>query len=74
MQTCTEALRAARSSLQASGVQDAWLDAELLVCHVLRVERSVLHAQPERLLADGEIAELEALLADPRSTICSIYQ
>ena len=43
----TQALRAAREALEASGVPDARLAAEVLLAHTLGVDRSFLYGHPE---------------------------
>jgi release factor glutamine methyltransferase len=52
--TIREQLSSARASLKASGNYDGWLDAEVLLAHVLNVERTWLHTHPERPLTAVE--------------------
>lgn len=62
-QTVHAALVEATERLQRSGSESARLDAELLLGHVLGVERSVLAAHPEARLGQGQLERLDALLA-----------
>jgi release factor glutamine methyltransferase len=56
------ALVAATERLQRSGSESARLDAELLLGHVLGVERSALVAHPEALLGQGQVDRFQNLL------------
>jgi len=49
-------------ALRASGSDSARLDAELLLGHVLGVERTSLLAYPEALVGDGQASEYRTLL------------
>ncbi|HWH24892.1 MAG TPA: peptide chain release factor N(5)-glutamine methyltransferase [Candidatus Limnocylindria bacterium] len=55
-------LREAALRLRASGSPTALLDAQLLLGHVLGVERAVLLAEPERRPAAAELAEFARLV------------
>jgi release factor glutamine methyltransferase len=48
--------------LRASGSESARLDAELLLGHVLGVERTSLLAYPEALVGDGQVGLFQALV------------
>ena len=63
------------SNVLASGVADGAdrLDAELLLCHSLGVERAHLHAHPERELAEAELAHFRNLLARRREGVPVAY-
>ena len=52
-----------RLRLQEAGVEEAALEADVLVRHVLSLERADLLARPETPLAPAQAAELESLLA-----------
>lgn len=60
--TVGSALAAATERLQRGGSESPRLDAELLVGHVLGVERSALAAHPEAHLGQGQVERLESLL------------
>ena len=57
------ALTHVRRRLQESGVEEAALEAGVLVRHVLSLDRAGLLARPETPLAPAQAAALEALLA-----------
>jgi release factor glutamine methyltransferase len=61
--TVVHAWRSARARLEEAGCSSAALDASLLLAHVLRADRSVVHAQPDRTLSAAETSRLEALVA-----------
>ena len=50
----------ATTTLQASGSETARLDAEVLLGHVLGIDRSALAAHPDALLGTGQAAAFEA--------------
>jgi release factor glutamine methyltransferase len=50
-----------RASLATAGIPYAWLDAEILVAHVLRSSRERLHSHPERLLSASQRQRLRRL-------------
>ncbi|WP_297164759.1 peptide chain release factor N(5)-glutamine methyltransferase [Thermogemmatispora sp.] len=62
--TVKEALQWGRQVLQMTGqgVQEAGRDVQVLLGHVLGVERSALYAHPERELTDRELQHLTTLL------------
>ena len=57
------ALARVRAQLRSAGVEEAALEAEVLVRHVLSLDRAGLLARPETPLAPAQAAALEALLA-----------
>lgn len=57
-----EAVQRAHSTLDAAGIPDAWLEAELLVCQARGALRTEMHACPEAALTPEQAAGLEALL------------
>jgi release factor glutamine methyltransferase len=61
--TVREAVSAGTARLHESGSETARLDAELLLGHVLGVERSALAAHPEAPLGRGQAESFEMLLA-----------
>lgn len=62
MLTRSQALAHARAALTSAGVEDAWLDAEVLLAHVLRVSRTDLHAQPEARAPSSQAERFQALV------------
>jgi release factor glutamine methyltransferase len=60
--TVREALLGGVSALQAAGSETARLDAEVLLGHVLGIDRSALAAHPEAPLGPGQTAAFEASL------------
>ena len=58
MATVGEALRAAIERLRASGSATPMLDAELLIAHVLRIDRSGVLAHPEAPLSGAQEAAI----------------
>jgi release factor glutamine methyltransferase len=52
--TVRDALDAAVPAIEAAGSDTARLDAELLIADALRVDRAVLHAEPNRAIAGSE--------------------
>ena len=57
------ALAGAAERLEAAGCPTPWVDAELLLAHVLGTTRSGLHANGRRVLDDEQLATFERLLA-----------
>jgi release factor glutamine methyltransferase len=57
-----QALHAAIAQLEAAGIEEARLQAEVLVFHVLHCDRAYLYAHPERELSRAEQAEYERLV------------
>ena len=60
--TVLSALGEATERLRKSGSETPRLDAELLLGHILGVERSALAAHPEAPLGQGHVESLESLL------------
>src|SRR2546421_3215592 len=54
-------LATTRAALTKAGLPYAWLDAEILVAHVLRTSRERLHSHPERRLTEAERQRLRRL-------------
>lgn len=61
--TVREAIGQATQRLQESGSETPRLDAELLLGHVLGVERSALAAHPEAPLGQGHVKSLQSYVA-----------
>lgn len=60
--TVDQALYLAKHKLSTANIEDAFLEAELLLCHVLRVSKAELHSEPERVLSPAETRELQHLV------------
>ncbi|WP_283409111.1 peptide chain release factor N(5)-glutamine methyltransferase [Anoxynatronum buryatiense] len=60
--TCQEWLKAAEQRLNLEGSTTPRLDAEVLLAHVLQVERIRLHMYPERLLSAEEMQQVSRLV------------
>lgn len=58
-----EALRQAATHLHNEGVDSPRLDADLLLAHVLGVNRAAVLARPERVLTPKELTRFRALVA-----------
>ena len=58
-----QALRAAAQALQAAGIEDAPLEAEVLLRHALRLDRAHLYARLQQELSPGDEAAFRPLLA-----------
>jgi release factor glutamine methyltransferase len=54
-------LAKARATLETAGIPLPWLDAEILVAHVLQSSRERLHSHPERQLTVAQRARLRRL-------------
>src|ERR1700737_4663104 len=54
-------LAKARATLEMAGIPLPWLDAEILVAHVLQSSRERLHSHPERELTAAQRAQLRRL-------------
>jgi release factor glutamine methyltransferase len=54
-------LATTRAALTKAGIPYAWLDAEILVAHVLHTSRERLHSHPERRLNEAERQRLRRL-------------
>lgn len=63
MPTVAQLLDAAVGTLSAHGVEGPRLDAELLLGHVLRIDRTGVIAHPDAPVGDGQTAAFEALVA-----------
>ena len=61
--TAGEALRKYTSILQQAGIEEAADEATVLICHVLRLGKAEIFAQPERTLTGGELTLLDGLTA-----------
>ena len=57
-----EALQSATQTLLGAGIDDASVEAELLLGHVLRMTRTQLYTEPERSLTSAEIKHLWRLV------------
>lgn len=60
--TIRDQLIRARAALTASGNYDGWLDAEVLLGHVLDVDRAWLHTHPERPLTASQRQRFRRLI------------
>ena len=60
--TIASLLEAAKNSLEARGFEDARLNVELLLAHVLRVRRTQLYANCDRPIEPSDLADFNALL------------
>ena len=58
-----QALHSAIAQLEAAGIEEARLHAEVLVFHVLHCDRAHLFAHPERELTATELSQYEQLVA-----------
>jgi release factor glutamine methyltransferase len=58
----SEALQSATQTLIAARVADAFMEAELLLGHVLRMSKTQLHTKPERDLSSAETEHLKHLV------------
>jgi release factor glutamine methyltransferase len=58
-----QALHEATEALQATGIEDAWLEAEVLLRHTLRLDRAHLYARLQEDLSAGDQAAFHSLLA-----------
>ena len=54
-------LAKARATLAAAGIPLPWLDAEILVAHVLKSSRERLHSHPDRQLTVAQRAQLRRM-------------
>src|SRR5207249_2244115 len=54
-------LATTRATLRKAGIPYAWLDAEILVAHVLDVSRERLHSHPEQRLTEPQQRRLRRL-------------
>ena len=58
----SEALQSATQTLLRTRIDDAFIEAELLLGHVLRMSKTQLHTEPERSLASAETKHLWRLV------------
>jgi len=58
-----QALRAATERLRAAGIEDASLEAEVLLRHALRLDRAHLYARLQESLSPGDEAVFRSLVA-----------
>ena len=58
----SEALRSARQALSEGEIDDAPVEAELLLCHVLGVSKAGLYTEPERPLSAAQSEQLQQLV------------
>jgi release factor glutamine methyltransferase len=61
--TLARALHEAVEALRAAGIEDIWLEAELLLCHTLSLDRAHLYARLQEDLSAGQQAAFRSLLA-----------
>jgi release factor glutamine methyltransferase len=57
-----EALQSATQTLLGTGIDDASVEAELLLGHVLGMSKTQLYTEPERVLTSAEIRHLRSLI------------
>jgi release factor glutamine methyltransferase len=62
--TVRDALRSAAERLERHGVSNARLTAEVMLAHVLSVERAYLYAHDDRALTESESQQLDSALYD----------
>ena len=60
-QTVRAELLAGRSRLERAGIPLPWLDAEILLAHILRTSRERLHSHPERRLTGSQRQQFRRL-------------
>jgi release factor glutamine methyltransferase len=60
--TLAQALHRAEESLRAAGIEDAWLEAELLLRHALELDRRTLFARLQEPVEPPQQAAYDALL------------
>jgi release factor glutamine methyltransferase len=58
-----QVLHEATEALQAAGIEDAWLEAEVLLRHTLRLDRAHLYARLHEDLSTGDQAAFHSFLA-----------
>jgi release factor glutamine methyltransferase len=58
-----QALHEATEALQAAGIEDAWLEAEVLLRHTLHLDRAHLYACLQQDLSTGDQAAFRSLVA-----------
>jgi release factor glutamine methyltransferase len=57
-----EALQSVTQTLRRAGIADAFVEAELLLGHVLGMSKTQLHTEPERVLTSSETKHLRSLV------------
>ena len=57
-----EQLKSAEKILNDNDIEDARLEAEILLCHLLRVEKIFLYVNPDKILSDEQIADYKILI------------
>ena len=60
--TLSEALQSTKHTLSAAEIEDAEIEAELLLCHILRASKTQLYTEAERALTSVEISSLHHLI------------
>ncbi len=60
--TLSKALRSTSHTLSMAGIDDASIEAELLLCHVLGISKTQLYTETERPLTSAEITNLQRLI------------
>jgi len=60
--TIKEALKLASQALSAAKIDDALIESELLLCHILGISKTQLYSEPERMLTQEEIDSLQYLI------------
>lgn len=60
--TSNQALYLAKHKLSAANIENASLEAELLLCHVLGISKAELYSEPERGLNSAEMRNLQHLV------------
>ena len=60
--TLRETLHSTKHTLCKAGIEDADIEAELLLCHVLRTSKTQLYTETERSLSSAEINNLQCLI------------
>jgi len=57
-----EALKSASRALSAAKIDDALIEAELLLCHTLGISKTQIYSEPERMLTQEEMSNLQQLM------------
>jgi release factor glutamine methyltransferase len=57
-----EALHKYSSLLRQHGLDEADIDAKVLLCHILKIKSSQLFAEPDRIISANELSSLEDLI------------
>ena len=61
--TVSTAIQATRLTLKDAGIDEAPLEAEVLVRHVVGIDRTALYAGPDRRMTEVQLQALQALVA-----------